>query len=155
MGTLLRFLRLLTVVVWVGGIVFFAFVVAPVAFGRLASAHEAGLVVRGAILALHWAGIVCGVIFLGATAPLGRRRVEMGLIGAMLLLTLVSQFYVLPRMEVDRAGVAIDTLDVTDARRLDFERLHVLSERLEGAVLLAGLAVVGVMARGERVTLGA
>ena len=67
----------------------------------------------------------------------------------MLVGTLVSQLYVLPKMEVDRAGGAIETLDVGNARRVDFERLHVLSERLEGAVLLLGLGVVGLMATGE------
>jgi hypothetical protein len=145
MAFVLRFLRLLSIVVWLGGIVFFAFVVAPVAFQLLPTAHEAGLVVRRSILVLHWIGLVSGVIFLTATALLGRRRAEMGLAAAMLAITMLSQFYVLPAMETDRAGGAIETMAVTDARRVEFERLHVLSERLEGAVLLLGLGVVGLM----------
>ena len=153
MGFLLRFLRSLSILVWVGGIIFFAFVVAPVAFGNLPNAHEAGLVVRGSIVVLHWIGIVCAVVFLAATALSTRRKPEIALAGAMLALTLISQFYVLPAMERDRAGQAIETMDAGDARRVDFERQHVLSERLEGAVLILGLAVVGLMAwQDSRVT---
>ena len=46
MQTFLRALRLLVMVAWVGGLAFFAFVVAPVAFHVLPGAHEAGLVVE-------------------------------------------------------------------------------------------------------------
>ena len=54
-------------VAWVGGLIFFAFVVAPIAFHRLASAHQAGLVVGGTLEILHWIGLIGGVIFYVAT----------------------------------------------------------------------------------------
>src|ERR1700722_7889323 len=60
MQTFLRALRLYAMVAWVGGLAFFAFVVAPVAFGSLASAHEAGIVVGGTLRALHWIGVIGG-----------------------------------------------------------------------------------------------
>ena len=56
MQTFLRALRLYAMVAWVGGLGFFAFVVAPVAFGSLPSAHEAGIVVGGTLRVLHWIG---------------------------------------------------------------------------------------------------
>ena len=149
MALLVRFFRLLSIVIWVGGIAFFAFVLAPVAFGSLGSAHEAGLVVRKSLIALDWVGITCGMVFLGATVFLGRRRVEIVLVAGMIVGTVALQFYVIPKMEVNRAGGAIETMDIGDARRVDFERLHVLSERLEGAVLLLGLGVIGAMTTGE------
>ena len=54
MQTVLRALRLFAMVAWVGGLIFFAFVVAPVAFHSLPSTHEAGIVVGGTLRVLHW-----------------------------------------------------------------------------------------------------
>ena len=67
MQTFLRALRLYAMVAWVGGLAFFALVVAPVAFGSLPSAHEAGIVVGGTLRALHWIGLIGGVVFCLAT----------------------------------------------------------------------------------------
>jgi hypothetical protein len=52
-------------------------------------------------------------------------------------------------MEVDRAlaGGEVETAPSDNAGRMDFERLHTLSERLEGLVLLCGLGVVFVLSR--------
>ncbi len=155
---ILRALRLLAMTAWVGGLAFFAFVVAPVAFGRLPSAHDAGLVVGGSLSILHWIGLVGGVLFCLATATLWFRAevparvgfaIEMVLAGIMLAVTAYSQFQILPSMERDRiaAGGAIETADISSPARIDFERLHVWSERLEGLVLLCGIGVVLVLAR--------
>jgi hypothetical protein len=155
---ILRALRMLAMVAWVGGIAFFAFVVAPVAFERLASAHEAGLVVGGTLRILHWIGLVGGGLFCLSTAILWLRAevparagfaVEMALTLVMLAVTAYSQFSILPSMEHDRmlAGGEIEAAAMTSPARQDFERLHTLSERLEGFVLLCGLGVVLFLAR--------
>jgi hypothetical protein len=144
--------------VWVGGIAFFAFVVAPVAFGRLASAHDAGLVVGGSLNLLHWIGIISGILFCLATATLWLRAevparvgfaIEVALALIMLSVTAYSQFRILPAMEQDRiaAGGSIETADISSPARVDFERLHEWSERLEGLVLLCGVGVILVLAR--------
>ena len=67
MQTFLRALRLYAMVAWVGGLLFFAFVVAPVAFGSLPSTHEAGIVVGGTLRVLHWIGLIGGGVFCLAT----------------------------------------------------------------------------------------
>jgi hypothetical protein len=137
---------------------FFAFVVAPVAFNRLSSPHQAGLVVGGTLQILHWIGLVGGGLFCIATAILWFRaevpaRVGFAmattLTGIMLLVTAYSQFSILPAMERDRiqAGGEIETADISLPARVDFERLHKLSDRLEGFVLFCGLGVVLVLAR--------
>jgi uncharacterized membrane protein len=155
---ILRALRLLAMVAWVGGLAFFAFVLAPVAFHRLASPHQAGLVVGGTLEILHWIGLIGGVVFYVATGILWLRAevparvgfaIEMALTGVMLAITAYSQFRILPAMERDRvqAGGEIETADIANPARLDFERLHPLSERLEGLVLLCGVGVVLVLAR--------
>jgi uncharacterized membrane protein len=149
---------MLAMVAWVGGLAFFAFVVAPVAFGQLSSAHEAGLVVGGTLRILHWIGLIGGGVFCLSTAILWLRAevparagfaVEMALTIAMLAITAYSQFSILPAMEVDRvmAGGQIEVAAMTSPARQDFERLHSLSERLEGFVLLCGLGVVLFLAR--------
>ena len=151
MRGVIRFVRLLTMALWVGGLVFFAFAVAPVAFRRLPSAHEAGLVVGGTLRVLHYLGLACGGVFLLLTAAVRRRvgfrRVsiaEIVLDVAMLGLTAYSQFAVLPAMERYRVAVGGDVAatDAASPGRLQFERLHVLSERVEGVVLLLGLVVM-------------
>jgi hypothetical protein len=156
--TILRGLRQLSMVAWVGGLMFFAFVVAPVAFGTLPSAHEAGLVVGGTLSILHWIGLVGGGLFCLSTGWLWLRAevparvafaIEMSLTVAMLLATAYSQFSILPEMERQRtvAGGEVETADLNNPGRMQFERLHVLSERVEGLVLLCGVGVVLMLAR--------
>jgi hypothetical protein len=158
MQTTLRALRLLAMVAWVGGLGFFAFVVAPVAFHSLANAHEAGLVVGGTLRELHWIGLVGGGLFCLATAWLWfwaevparvGFAIQLVLTFVMLGVTAYSQFSILPAMEVDRAaaGGEVETAPLENEGRVDFERLHALSERLEGLVLLCGLGVVFVLSR--------
>jgi uncharacterized membrane protein len=157
MGFVLRAVRLLTMVVWVGGLIFFAFVLAPVAFSVLPSTHAAGLVVRGTLGILHPMGKACGGLFLLATAVLWSRAgtrgrgllvTQMLLVTVMLAATLYVQRRIIPAMERDRfaAGGEIDAAPPDNPARVDFERLHPLSEKVEGAVLLMGVGVVAMMA---------
>ena len=156
--TILRGLRQLAMVAWVGGLMFFAFVVAPVAFSTLPSAHEAGLVVGGTLRVLHWIGLVGGAVFCVATGWLWLRAevparvafvIETSLTVVMLAATAYSQFRILPEMEVQRsvAGGEVETADLNNPGRVEFERLHVLSERVEGLALLCGVGVVLMLAR--------
>ncbi len=158
MQTLVRALRSYAMVAWVGGLAFFAFVVAPVAFGSLPSGHEAGLVVGGTLRVLHWIGLIGGGVFWVGTGWLwlqaeGPARVgfvrQLALVAVMIVVTAYSQFRILPAMEVDRAlaGGVVETASPDNPGRVDFERLHRLSEKLEGFVLLCGLGVVFVLSR--------
>jgi len=147
----LRYLMLLSLVVWIGGLIFFAFVLAPTAFQVLPSTHLAGNVVGRALGKLHWMAIVSGVVFLltsllysrlaeGTAHAFAIRHV---LVCLMLALTLLSQFWIIPRMDSLRAQVgdfAAVTLD--NPARVQFDALHVWSTRVEGAVLLLGLVTI-------------
>ena len=147
----LRFVMVLSLVVWIGGLIFFAFVLAPTAFQVLPDTHLAGNVVGRALGKLHWIAIVSGIVFL--IASLLHSRLTDGtshlfamrhiLIVLMLALTLFSQFWIILRMDALRASVgdfAKVTLD--NPARVQFDALHVWSTRVEGAVLLLGLVAL-------------
>lgn len=162
MTTLLRILRLYSLALWAGGEVFFV-LVAGIAFSVLPDAHTAGLVVRSALIDLHWMGIGAGVIYLLATLGLlatrrdthRARAVEVALVGIMLALTLYSQRSVIPRMENDRLSLGGDVTTVSkdNPARQDFDRLHSLSVNLEGTVLLCSLVLIALAPVHDRRTL--
>ena len=63
----LRYLMFLSLVVWIGGLIFFAFVLAPTAFQVLPNTHLAGNVVGRALGKLHWIAIISGIVFLASS----------------------------------------------------------------------------------------
>ena len=147
----LRFLMLLSLVAWVGGLIFFAFVLAPTAFQVLPDTHLAGNVVGRALGKLHWIAIVSGIAFLLSSLIYGRLTdgtahvlaLRHLLICLMLGLTLFSQFWIIPRMDTLRAQVGnFATVTLDNPVRMQFDALHVWSTRVEGAVLLLGLVAV-------------
>jgi putative copper export protein len=154
----LRFLMLLALVVWVGGLIFFAFVVAPTVFapGLLPTRHMAGEIVGRSLGALHCVGIISGIVFLIASATYsrmtsGHARLLAGrhvLIALMLTLTLISQFAISPKMHALRAEAGvIDDLPLDNRVRMEFDRLHVWSEKFEEGIFLLGLAALFLTAR--------
>jgi Domain of unknown function (DUF4149) len=156
--TFLRFLMLLSLVVWIGGLIFFAFVVAPTVFhpGILPTRQLAGNVVNRSLGILHWMGLSCGLLFAvtsmidsrlvnGVAEPFALRHL---LVYLMIILTLVSMFGVASKMLVLRNQMGlIDSVPQDDARRVEFNRLHVWSTRIEGTVLLLGLGLLFMTAR--------
>ena len=144
---------LLSLVVWIGGLIFFAFILAPTAFspGLLPTRHLAGSIVGQSLDWLHYVAIISGIVFLfasmvlsrmtaGAARPFAARHL---LIVVMLLLTIISQFAISPRMHAIRAAVgAIDDVPRDSPLLIEFNRLHVWSERFEETVLFLGLIVV-------------
>ena len=154
--SVLRFLMLLSLIVWVGGIIFLSFVEAPSAFSIAPSRHMAGTLVGHTLSILHWMGLFSGVVFLGCSMllnslvtgsaqPLAARHI---MVCGMLLLTVISQFGISPKMATLRAQFGdIDTVPANDPGRLQFDSLHQWSVRLEVGVLLLGLAVVFLTAR--------
>jgi uncharacterized membrane protein len=152
----LRTLMLLSLIVWIGGIIFFAFVLAPTVFTVLPTRELAGNVVNPSLIRLHWMGLISGVVFLICSLLHNRAQyAEMRafslahlLIVAMLALTLVSQFAITPRMAALRSDMGvIDNVPISDARRVEFNNLHVWSTRTEGGVFFLGLVVVVLTAR--------
>ncbi len=154
--SLLRFLMLLSLVCWIGGLIFFAFVLAPTVFSVLPNTHLAGNVVGRALGKLHWIAVISGIVFLissmlhsritdGTAHVFAARHV---LLCLMLALTLISQFGIIPRMDVLRASLGdVRSAPIDNPERILFDALHVWSTRVEGAVLLLGLVVVYLAAK--------
>jgi uncharacterized membrane protein len=160
MQGLSRLVQLLTMVVWVGGLIFFAFILAPTAFGVLPTKHLAGMIVGATLHPFHIVGLVCGALFCLATAVLyrrapmrvrGRYEIELLLAVVMLLATAYLQLNVLPAMEQDRtaAGGSVETASPDNPAKLHFDKLHIRSERIEGTVLFLGLGILFFMSREQ------
>jgi uncharacterized membrane protein len=142
---------LLSLICWIGGLIFFAFVLAPTAFQVLPNTHLAGNVVGRALSKLHWIAIISGIVYLissllysrltdGTAHVFADRHV---LLCLMLALTLLSQFWIMPRMDTLRAQVSdFASVPVDNPARVQFDALHAWSTRVELAVLLLGLVVV-------------
>jgi len=142
---------LLSLVLWIGGLMFFAFVLAPTAFQVLPNTHLAGNMVGRSLGKLHWIAIFCGIVFLissllhsyltqGSAHIFAIRHI---LLCLMLVLTLFSQFWIIPRMDSLRAEVGdFASVPLTNPARVQFDALHAWSTRVESAVLLLGLVVV-------------
>src|SRR6478609_4144596 len=153
----LRFLMLLSLIVWLGGVIFFP-VVAQTSFSVLPTRHLAGSVVGRSLGILHWMGMISAVVFLASSLLLSRlsngeaqwfaaRNV---LICMMLLLTLISQFGIIPRMDAIRASMGeIDAVPIDNPARLQFDALHHRSTRIESGVILLGLVLAYVTARSS------
>ena len=140
----------LSLVVWIGGIIFFA-IMAPTAFHLLPTRLMAGTLVGSLLSKLHWIAIGSGVLFL--ICSLAYNSITQGsahlfafrhvLICFMLALTLVSQFGITPRMITLRAQVGnFDNTTLDNPARVQFDALHVWSTRVEIAVLFLGLFVI-------------
>lgn len=147
-------LILLALVVWIGGLIFFAFVDAPTAFIVIPNTALAGNVVARSLAALHWIGIASAITFLVSSVFYGYARqaqIKMltlanVLVMVMLALTLISQFAVTPRIRALRAQLPpVGT--VQDPVRVEFDRMHTWSTRLEGGVLILGVVAVLLTAR--------
>src|ERR1051325_1003536 len=103
---ILYFLMMLGLIVWIGGIIFFAFVLAPTLFGVLPTTKLAGDVVSATLTKLHWMGLVSGIVFLICSLGYNwQKHVQLRpfmlghiFVVLMLALTMISQFGITPRM---------------------------------------------------------
>jgi uncharacterized membrane protein len=143
---------LLALIVWIGGIIFFAFVLAPTLFSVLPTTKLAGDVVNATLTKLHWMGLISVVVFLVASLLYNWQKyvqfrpfaLSHIFIVLMLAFTMVSQFGITPRMRELRSSSLIME---SSLGRAEFDSLHALSTRLEGGVLFLGLGVVILTAR--------
>ncbi len=153
----LRYTYVLALVVWLGGMVILGALVAPTTFQVLQSIEPstgralAGEVFGVTIARFHYVSYAAGgllLVSLTAMALLGPRpagyAARSALIACMLAVALYSGLVVLNRIEAiqqDVDGLTSD-LPAGDARRIRFDQLHMLSERLMMLNMAGALALL-------------
>jgi uncharacterized membrane protein len=150
---MLRFIYLLSIALWIGGIAFFSFMAAPSIFHVLPR-EQAGNVVEAIFPKYYWQGIVCGAIALVASVLLGMRErwntlliVRTLMLGLMLIGVLYAVVILQPQIHAVKSQVpSLESLAPTDPLRLEFGRLHGRSFSVNAAVLLLGVIVVFITA---------
>jgi polyferredoxin len=122
--------------------------VAGVLFSQLKNIDEAGNIVAVLILQLHLLGIIAAVIYLAVALIAARSWRGLVtpaaiLVELMLLVTLFSQLWIMPTMQNLRTqmGSYMSTA-ANNPLRQQFDHLHAISVRLEGAVLIAGIVAL-------------
>jgi vacuolar-type H+-ATPase subunit I/STV1 len=128
--------------VWLGAALLFVAVVAPAAFAALPTRTLAGSLVGAVLPVLFYAGILVGALLAIASLAMRRDRVVTpGTVGGLLMAIscAAAQCVVAPRIERTRESIRgpIESLPLSDPRRIAFGRLHGAS------VAWLGVAVVG------------
>jgi hypothetical protein len=142
-----RIVRLLAFAVWMGALIFFGAVVAPTAARIFGTTEQFATFIGHTLLFAHSIGLWCGVAMMLSLRLLGSRAfrmpVQAGLVLLMIVLTFVSNRAIILPMEHDRAlaGGNIKILLPGSPLRDDFEARHAWSTRVEGVVILAGVAL--------------
>ena len=148
----MAFIEALLLAVWLGGMIFFSFAVAPSAFAVLPTRELAGAVVTSAIGKLEILGLVIGplLILMQFFGWQSRNISEKTKVVRVLLLVIMvvamaaSRFWVSTKMVALRAqmGGLIDSTPTTDPLRVEFNALHGYSVGLMGTAMLGGLIVL-------------
>jgi hypothetical protein len=153
MNSILRFLQVIALGTWVGSIIYFIVITQGI-FGVLQSRDQTGLMVAYSLGRLHYLGMVAAVLYLVAGLALAqsvRAFLQPAMIGVvlMLALTFVTQTRVMPRLaELRTEMVSVDSTPKDNPLRIEFDRLHQTSVRIEMAVLLVGIAALFCTVRG-------
>lgn len=153
---LLRYLYVVALVLWVGGLLVAGAIVAPSVFGVLQAWNPvegrvlAGQVFGEVLLRLTWLSYAMGaVMFVTLTLHrlLGARPlkygVRVGIMGVMLLMMAALGLWVIPRVNAIQAQVTgpVSALAATDPLRTEFDSLHGTSNVLFAITALGGLAL--------------
>jgi hypothetical protein len=155
--SLLRYVAVLILAVWVGGLAVLGGVAAPAIFSVLeahdpATGRELGGVLFGDIFGrfqyLAWGLGAVLLLSLGLRAALGPRPRRLALrvwiAAAMLAVSVVTVVAIAPRIDAIQASVTgtIAALPDTDARKVAFGRLHGLANALMLVTLAAGVGLL-------------
>ena len=139
-STLINFIYLLSLVCWIGSIIFFSFFVAPVVFKTL-EREKAGELVGIIFPRYYMIGYVCGVLVLVALLLTGPETAGLKWCawGIMMLGTVCAGLAVNPKARILKEKLK----DAPETEKPDlearFKTLHSLSVKLNATVLFAGL----------------
>jgi hypothetical protein len=145
----MRHVPVIAVSLWLGMMGFFAFVVAPAAFGML-ERESAGRLVTAVFPRYYGVGVALGLLALAAliwrsSAGAGRGVdwAPLALVALMMVLTVYAMAVLAPQAEAAwTAARAARSEGVPTAAALRFARLHRLSGILNLVVMVAGVVLV-------------
>ena len=160
-------LKTILLAMWLGAALLFGAIVAPAVFTvlhsfDLANANEiAGSIVTRTLEVVNVSGFVIGVVcfvtalFLQSTGK-GLRRIETLALAIFVVATGVGQWFIAARMRGLRAAMGIiDSIPLTDPRRLEFSRLHQYSVMTLGiALIMVVIALITVSIRIRTINTG-
>ena len=138
LSTLINFIYLLSLVCWIGSIIFFSFFVAPVVFKTL-EREKAGEVVGIIFPRYYMIGYVCGVLVLIALLLNGSAGLKWCAWGIMMVGTACAGLVVNPKAKTLKEQLKVSPEAEKPALEVRFKTLHSLSVKLNAAVLFAGL----------------
>ena len=146
----INFIYLLSLVIWIGSIIFFSFFVAPVIFKTL-EREKAGEVVGIIFPRYYLIGYIAGVLSLASLLLSSQSfaDIKLILILIMLMCYLFAGKVVGPKAKSLKPMIKSEE----DSKKLEelkakFSKLHSLSVKLNGAVLLLGILLLGYTAKG-------
>ena len=153
---LLRYLYVVALVLWVGGLIVAGALVAPSVFGVLQAWNAtegrvlAGQVFGEVLMRLTWLSYAMGaimIISLTLHRLLGARPVKygvrIGIMAIMLLMMLATSWWLIPQVNAIQAQVTgpVSALAAGHPLRVEFDRLHGISNILYSITALGGLAL--------------
>ena len=137
-STLINFIYLLSLVCWIGSIIFFSFFVAPVIF-KILEREKAGEVVGIIFPRYYMIGYVSGVLVLAALLLNGPAGLKWCAWGIMMVGTACAGLVVNPKAKRLKEQLKDSSEAEKSALEVRFKTLHSLSVKLNAAVLFAGL----------------
>jgi uncharacterized membrane protein len=137
-STLINFIYLLSLVCWIGSIIFFSFFVAPVVFKTL-ERDKAGEVVGIIFPRYYMIGYVSGVLVLMALLLNGPSGLKWCAWGIMMVGTAYAGLVVNPKAKTLKQQLKDSSEAEKSTLEVRFKNLHSLSVKLNGAVLFSGL----------------
>ena len=153
-----RYLYVLALVVWLGGLTVAGLIVAPVTFGvlegwnpttgRVLAGDVFGAVLERLNFVAYGAAVVMFLVLTVQRLVGPRPRsygIRVAVIVAMLAFTMYSGLVAAPRINELQAAVSGPMIQLpdNDARRVEFDRLHSLSTSLAMATMVGGLVLLG------------
>ena len=142
---ILNLIYLLSLVVWIGSIVFFSFFVAPAIFKTL-EREEAGKIVGVIFPKYYFISYIAGFIALTILLTSSRTFFEpkVVLIFVMLCCSVFAGQIISPKARDLKPLIkSEENPDKLKELKFKFDRLHSLSVKLNGTVLFLGLIVLG------------
>ena len=141
-STLINFIYLLSLVCWIGSIIFFSFFVAPVVFKSL-EREKAGEVVGIIFPRYYKLGYICGALILLSFLMTDNVGLKWCAWGVMVLGSGLAGLVINPKAKKLKEQLKSSPENEIPTLEAKFKTLHSLSVKLNALVLFSGLWLLG------------